>query len=84
MSLMVSDVPPEFEFAINKVLMAQIAENHLSPQAKAAVKNLLGSDTLIKASTWPDEIRSDSDWTHADNLLSRYIKYFSQKRRLSS
>ena len=30
-----------------------------------AVDLLLAPDTLVEASTWPDEIRSDDNWQHA-------------------
>lgn len=46
-------------------VVAKVAENHLSPQAAAAVKKLLSPDTLIEAANWPDEIRSDPAWLHA-------------------
>ncbi len=38
--------------------IGQIAENHLSKKAQAAVKALLGSESLAMVSTYPDEIRS--------------------------
>ncbi len=34
-----------------------IAAKYLTPQAAAAVKDLLGEQTLADVSTWPDEIR---------------------------
>jgi len=39
--------------------IGEIAERHLTPQAKAAVKGLLGHQSLADVSTWADEIRSD-------------------------
>ena len=34
-----------------------IAAKYLTPQAAAAVKDLLGNESLADVSTWPDEIR---------------------------
>ncbi len=39
--------------------VANIALNHLTPKAKAAVAELLGSQTMADASTWADEVRSE-------------------------
>jgi hypothetical protein len=44
--------------------IGKIAENHLTPQAKAAVRELLGNETLAEASTWPDEVRSQPEYRH--------------------
>jgi hypothetical protein len=44
--------------------IGKIAENHLTPQSKAAVRELLGSETLAEASTWPDEVRSQPAYRH--------------------
>jgi hypothetical protein len=44
--------------------IGKIAENHLSPAAKAAVGELLGTETLAEASTWPDEVRSQPAYRH--------------------
>lgn len=43
-----------------------VAELHLSGKAKKEVKRVLGYETLATASTWMDDIRSDStyDYTH--------------------
>jgi hypothetical protein len=38
--------------------IGKIAEGHLTPQAKAAVHELIGDTTLAEISTWPDEVRS--------------------------
>lgn len=41
-------------------LAGKLAEKHLTPQAKAAVAELLEpGETLAEASTWPDEHRRD-------------------------
>ena len=42
--------------------VARIAENHLSAKAKREIAQLLGTETLPLASTWPDEIRSDPQY----------------------
>lgn len=44
--------------------IGKIAENHLTPQAKAAVQELLGTATLADVSTWPDEVRSQPEYKH--------------------
>ena len=38
---------------------ARIAENYLTPEARIAVEEILGSETLAEASTWPDFMRAD-------------------------
>jgi hypothetical protein len=42
-----------------------IAEKHLTKKAKAAIKRLLGQQSLAMASTWMDEVRSDSAYSYA-------------------
>jgi len=44
--------------------IGRIAANHLSPQATAAVRELLGNETLAEASTWADEVRNQPDYKH--------------------
>jgi len=46
-------------------IVGRIAAAHLSPQAAAAVADLLGHQTLAQVATWPDEIRSDPKWKHS-------------------
>ena len=43
--------------------VARIAENHLSATTKHEIGRLLGSETLPLVSTWPDEIRSDPQYS---------------------
>ncbi|MBC8084371.1 MAG: S1/P1 nuclease, partial [Hymenobacter sp.] len=43
--------------------VARIAENHLSAAARREVARLLGTETLPLVSTWPDEIRSDPQYS---------------------
>jgi hypothetical protein len=40
----------------------RIAENHLTPAARAAVHDLLGDESLADASTWADEVRSQPEF----------------------
>ena len=37
--------------------VAIVAENHLTPKAKAAVRALLGDTTMADVASWADEIR---------------------------
>lgn len=45
--------------AIGHQTVARIAENHLTAEAKSAVADLLGSETLPGVSSWADQIKSD-------------------------
>lgn len=38
---------------------AEIADGYLSPEARLAVDDILGRETLAEASTWPDFMRAD-------------------------
>jgi len=53
-------------------VVAQIAEENLTPSAKKALMQITKGEPLAKLSTWPDEIRSDSKWdnTHAWHYIS--------------
>jgi len=46
-------------------VVGQIAESHLSEDAKRGVEALVGPDSLPRISTWADEIRSDRSWDEA-------------------
>jgi hypothetical protein len=46
-------------------VVGEIAERHLSFQAKKKVKELLNGESLAEAGTWADEIRSDPSWNFA-------------------
>lgn len=55
---------------------ARLAERHLSPEAKAAIRELLEEgETLAEASTWPDEHRRDlprsGPWHYVDVPLDQ-------------
>jgi hypothetical protein len=39
----------------------EIADRHLSPRARAGIRELLGVETLAQASTWPDFMRSSAE-----------------------
>lgn len=42
--------------------VARIAENHLTPQAKTAVKSLLGKELITEIASWADEVRNDPEY----------------------
>jgi len=44
--------------------IGKIAESHLSPIAKANLEKLMGFESLAQASTWMDEVRSDSTYDY--------------------
>ncbi len=44
-----------------------IADRHLTAQTRAAVKAIIGRETLAEVSTWADEIRSDPAYKHASS-----------------
>lgn len=46
-------------------VVGKIAENHLTPEARRGVEAVLGTESLARASTWADSIRSDASWDHA-------------------
>jgi hypothetical protein len=49
-------------------IVGVIAADRLSPEARAAVVELLGSDDLATAGLWADQIRSDAAWDWAKPL----------------
>jgi len=42
--------------------VGKIAEDNLTPKAKAAIKDLLGNETLAGVSTWADEVRNKPEY----------------------
>lgn len=42
-------------------VIAELASRHLSPEAAAAVEELLGNEFMAEAANWPDEMRSNPD-----------------------
>src|SRR5256885_93282 len=49
-------------------IIGAIAEHYLTDKAKAAVRDLLGDQSLGAACTWADEIRSDHSYDWAKPL----------------
>lgn len=43
--------------------IGKIAENHLTASAKAAVQQLLGTETLADVASWADEVRNEPAYT---------------------
>lgn len=64
--------------------VALIAERHLSPEAQAGIKTLLGHEHLDEVSTWADEIKSDpaykatSQWHYVNLPLGLSFEQFAQ------
>ena len=71
--------------------VALIAANHLTPQAKAAVADLLDGESMASVSNWADEVKNEPKFKHTagwhfidlpDNLnipnFERLIKHSSQ------
>jgi hypothetical protein len=44
--------------------VAKIAENHLTPNAKAAVKALLGDQSMADVASWADQLRNDPNYSN--------------------
>lgn len=44
--------------------IAKVAMDHLSKKAKKELFKIMGHESIMEASTWMDEIRSDSTWDH--------------------
>jgi hypothetical protein len=59
--MLVSTLFLSFGFIGHKSV-GKIAEDSLTPKAKAAVKDLLGNETLAGVSTWADEVRSQPEY----------------------
>lgn len=49
-------------------VIAEIAENHLTPKAKRHLKKIIGKEKLAYWANWPDFIKSDTTgvWKHTD------------------
>lgn len=45
-------------------IVGEIAESYLTPKAKKAITEILGTESLAMASTWADFIRSDSNYNY--------------------
>jgi hypothetical protein len=59
-------------------VVGQIAENHLTPRAAQAVRELLGFDSLAEVSNWADEVRSSDTWRHTTTW--HYINFAAEER----
>jgi hypothetical protein len=46
--------------------VGRVAERHLTPGAKRAVRDLLAPEQLAYVTTWADEIRSEPSWSKAE------------------
>lgn len=45
-------------------VVGQIAQNHLSKKAKKQLSIIMGHESLVQASTWMDNIKSDEQYDH--------------------
>tara|TARA_B100001109_G_C18854517_1_gene470977 strand:+ start:1009 stop:1773 length:765 start_codon:yes stop_codon:yes gene_type:complete len=45
-------------------VVAKVAQNHLSKKAQKAIHQLMGHESLVEASTWMDDIKSDNNYDH--------------------
>jgi hypothetical protein len=45
-------------------ICGQIADSYLTPQARKAIKEILGNESIAIASTWADFIKSDPDFNY--------------------
>ena len=63
-ALLVSAAPVNAWSQTGHRVTGAIADAHLGPKARAAVKEVLGTESLAEASNWPDYMRSapDSFW----------------------
>lgn len=46
------------------MVVAQIAENNLTPSAKAAIKKILNNQSLASVANWADTVKSKGEWAH--------------------
>jgi len=49
---------------VGHVIVAGIAQQYLTPQTKTKVTQLLGRDTLMSISNWPDKIKDKPQYRH--------------------
>lgn len=72
-------------------IVGEIADSYLTPNARKAIKQILGNETLAMCANWPDFIKSDTNYRylspwHYVNLpegldkagLSNYLDNFSE------
>ena len=53
--------------SIGHRVVGQIADRYLTPAARAQVIKILGTETIALSSTWPDFIKSDSNYDYLYN-----------------
>jgi len=46
-------------------VIARIAEHYVAPETARAIGDLIGPESLVRVSTWADEIKSDPQWDRA-------------------
>jgi hypothetical protein len=56
-------------------VVGQIAQNHLKPAALKKLGQIMGTETLARASTWADEIRSDPSLQTQDGQTVAHWHY---------
>ncbi|MCL1101719.1 S1/P1 nuclease [Shewanella saliphila] len=57
---------PAFAFGqLGHRIVGDLAQQHLSDNAKRQINQLTNGESLAQMSTWADEIRSDKNWHHA-------------------
>ena len=66
LALLGMSLPAEAWGPLGHRVSAEIAQHHLRPQTLHRVQEILGSEDLAQASTWPDEMRSSPEpfWQH--------------------
>jgi hypothetical protein len=47
-------------------IVGQVADNHLNAKARAAIKNILGDESIAMAANWADFIKSDTSFKYLD------------------
>ena len=47
-------------------VIGKIAEENLTPAAQEQITQLMGHTDLARVANWPDEIKSDPKWNHAN------------------
>ena len=54
-------------------IIGQIADSYLNAKAKAAIKKILGTESIAMACNWADFIKSDSNYKYLDSW--HYVNY---------
>jgi hypothetical protein len=69
--------------AVGHKTVATIAENHLTSNARGAIKALLGSESLADVASWADQVRNQPEykatgpWHYVDLVLGLNYEQFS-------